>query len=269
MPYGIETVGLNYTATATTGAQPYTAQVGQSLNVRALGAGSNATIEALWTHSSAAGQTRIRSPRLHDDVVGTGGFHYLNNASPILNEYYAQTVYSQDTLIAEDYWVVAPGAVAQQAAFNVYYDDLPGVSANIKSWAEVAPLIQSYFTVYVAPISAGAITSWGAGVAINSSQDVFKANSWYALIGYNTNVIFTAMSILGTDLGNLQYGGPGSVDPLITNRWFPFMENTSGKPSIPVINSQNKGATLVQVMDTTLTTTFYVGLIFAYLGPTG
>src|SRR5208282_665933 len=124
-----------------------------------------------------------------------------NNASPLLCENFSQEVYSQDLLIAEINWVAAPGAVAQGVAFNVYYNDLPGVSANILPWATVKPQIQSYYSNYVVATSAAAITSWGAGVAINSSQDYFKANSWYALIGYQCPVLFTAFSLQGTDIG--------------------------------------------------------------------
>jgi hypothetical protein len=275
MGYAIETVAGSYTAAAATGVQAYTAVTGQSFQVRALAPNANAWLETLWTHSSATGYTRIRSPRMHDDVVGLQFAHYTNNMSPLGMECLSQELFSQDILIVEDNWRVAPAAVAQQIAFNLYYDDIAGINANFWTWAQVqtaaraAPVPNQYLGVQVNPISGGAITAWGAGVALNSVQDVMKANSYYAVIGYETNVAFTALSLIGTDLGNLQVGGPGSVDPVITRQWFPLQEVTTGRPSIPVINSQNKVSTLVQVIDTTLTTTFDVSLILLYLGPTG
>lgn len=275
MGYAIETIPGSYTAAASTGAQAYTAGTAQSFQIRALAANSQARIHALWTQSQDAGYTRIRSPRMHDDVVGMQSAHFVNNASPLLLDSIEQEVYSQDTLIVEDYFTAAPGTNVQQMAFQVYYDDVPGLAGNFWTWAQVsaamqaAPVPNQYLGVYTLPVPAGTVGAWGTGVALNSSQDVFKANSWYALLGYTCPTRVTAWSILGTDLGNLYVGGPGSVDPIITRNWFKRMEEFTGRPSIPVINSQNKGATLVQVFDITTATAKPINLIFAYLGPTG
>lgn len=275
MGYAIETIPGSYTAAASTGAQAYTAGTQQSFQVRALAANAKASIRALWTQSQDAGYTRIRSPRMHDDVVGFQFAHLVNNTSPLGLECIDQEVFSQDTLTVEDYFTAAPGTNVQQVGFQVYYDDIPGIAANYWTWAQVqqamaaAPVPNQYLGVYVLPVPAGTVGAWGTGLALNSSQDVFKANSWYGLIGYECPTRVTAWSILGTDLGNLYVGGPGSVDPIITRTWFKRMEDYTGLPSIPVINSQNKGSTLVQVFDITTATAKPIGLIFAYLGPTG
>lgn len=267
MGQAIETVVGSLVAVATATAQPYTAGNGQSFQVRATNGTTEAHLEALWTKSLDAGYTRIRSPRLHDDVIGIEAEHYIGNASPLLCEYFSTLLYSQDILIVEDFFTAAPTVNdVQQIGFQVYYDDLPGVAGNYQSWAQVQPQIQSYMGVYTLPISNATVGQWGVGVALNSSQDVFKANSSYALIGYHTPTLFTAWSILGSDLGNLQVGGPGSIDPKITRNWFPYMEMESGRPSIPVINSQNKQSTLVQVFHSVASTTLPLSLIFAYLG---
>jgi hypothetical protein len=44
------------------------------------------------------------------------------------------------------------------------------------------------------------------------------------------------------------------------------METESGRPSIPVINSQNKASTLIQVASETASTAYPISLLFAYLG---
>jgi hypothetical protein len=269
MGLGIETVVGSYAATATTGAQAYTPGNGQSFQVRATNGTTVAHLAGVWTKSTDAGYTQIKSPRLHDDVIGIQAEHYIGNTSPLLDENFDQTLYSQDTLTVQDYFTTAPTANdVQQVAMQIYYDDLPGVAGNYMTWAQVAPMIQSYMGVYVAPASNATVGQWGVGVALNSSQDVFKANSWYALIGYTTPTLFTAWSILGSDLGNLQVGGPGSVDPKITRNWFPYLEQVNGMASIPVINSQNKQSTLIQVFHSAASVTLPIGLIFAYLGTT-
>jgi hypothetical protein len=269
MGLAVETVVGSYAAAAATGAQAYTPGNGQSFQVRATNGTTVAWLEAMWTKSLDAGYTRIRSPRLHDDVIGIEAQHYIGNASPLMSEYFEQELYSQDTLIVEDFFTAAPTVNdVQQIGFQVYYDDLPGVAGNYMTWAQIQPQIKHYMGCYVLPVSNATVGQWGVGVALNSSQDVFKANSWYALIGFITPTLFTAWSILGSDLGNLQVGGPGSVDPIITRRWFPYMEMESGKPSIPVINSQNKQSTLVQVFHSAASVTLPIQLLFAYLGTT-
>lgn len=269
MGAAIETVVGSYAAAATTGAQAYTAGNGQSFQVRATNGSTMAHLETVWNQAQDAGYTRIRSPRLHDDVIGIESQHFIGNLSPLLMENFTQVLYSQDSLIVEDYWVAAPTAAhVQQIGMQVYYDDLPGVAGNFMTWAQVAPMIQSYMGVYCLPSSNATVGQWGVGVALNASQDVFKANSLYALIGYETPTAFTAFSILGSDLGNLQVGGPGSIDPKITRNWFPQQEVASGYPSIPVINSQNKQSTLVQVFDKVASTSYPISLLFAYLGQT-
>lgn len=275
MGYGIETVIGTYTATATTGAQAYTAITGSTFQVRASNPNSSIYVHSLWSQSSATGYTRLRSSRMHDDVIGFEVAHLTNNVSPLALGCVNQEVYAQDTLTVEDYWQVAPGAVQQSVAYQVYYDDLAGIAANYWTWAQVqtaaaaaTPQNQVYGVV-VRPSSSATAGQFGTGVALNSYQDTFRANSWYALIGYITNTRFTAFTILGTDLGNLYVGGPGSVDPLITRRYFADMEYYTGKPSIPVINSQNKGATYVYISDNATSTQEDLSLLFVYCGPTG
>ena len=210
MGYAIETVIGYLSNAASTGAQAMTAGASQSFNVRATNGTSLAHLESIWATFQDPGYARIRSPRFHDDVNGIEIQAVSTNVSPLANEGFGQPLYSQDSLIVEGYFTAAPTATHYSGiGMNVVYDDLPGVSANFKTWAEVAPMIQSFMGVYVNPSSSATIGQWGNGVALNSSQDVFKANGQYALIGYSTPTAFTAFSILGSDLGNLQVGGPG------------------------------------------------------------
>lgn len=272
MGYAIETVVGSLAAVATATPQPYTPGNGQSFNVRALAPNSTASIESVWANSTDAGFPRIRSPRLHDDVVGVEFLSRVGDLVPALDQCFTQTVYSQDSLTVEDYFAVAPVVTdIEQIGFQVYYADLPGVAANMQPWAQVENAIQSYYGVYAAPESNATVGEWGVGVAINSIQDNFKANSWYAWLGYEVSVDaeITAIALQGTDIGNLFVGGPGTANGLVTRNWFPDQEKANGMPSIPVINSQNKGATLLQVFANVASTTYDVSLIFAYLGPTG
>jgi hypothetical protein len=267
MGLAIETVGAVLSNAATATAQAMTPAINQSFQVRATNGTTNAWLETAWADFQDAGNFRVRSPRLHDDVNAIQLAPIISTPDPLAAENFEQELYSQDTLILEAVFTVAPTAAHISTAFmQVYYDDLPGVAGNFLMWAEIQPRIQSYLSIPVTPTSAAAATGWGAGVALNSSVDVFKANSLYALIGYLTATEFAAFSLLGSDLGNLQYGGPGSTKPTETRNFFVQQEMSSGKPSIPVINSQNKAATLVQVLSKTVATAYPITLLFAYLG---
>jgi hypothetical protein len=269
MGQAIETVAGFLSNAASATAQAMTAATSQSFNVRAANGQSAISLEAVWAPFQDAGDFRIRSPRLHDDVNAMRWASPGNLANPVAKEYFTQPLYSQDSLIVEAVFTSAPTAAHISTGFmQIYYDDLPGVDGNFMTWAQVQPKIQSWLVVPVSPITAAAATGWGAGVAINSTVDVFKANSWYALMGWISTVEVGGVAIQGTDLGNLLVGGPGSTGVIETRDWFVTMDQLTGKPSIPVINSQNKGATLVSVADIATGVTHEVSLIFAYLGPT-
>lgn len=276
MGQAIETVLGIVTSTAATGAQAMTAASGQSFTVRATNGTTTAYLGAVWgniiagddTHGSGGGASiRIRSPRLHDDVVGIQTAVTSANTNPTILGDFLQTLYSQDTLTFEYYFGTAAGGTnVDTACMQIYYDDLPGVAGNYQTWAQVQPQIQSYMGVMVVPESSGTAGQWGAGVALNSFQDVFKANGLYACLGYITPTVVTAWSIQGSDVGNLQVGGPGSIDPYITRRWFCLLEKETGKASIPVINSQNKASTNVFVANSATSTFYPMTLLFAYCG---
>lgn len=268
-----ETVFASYAAAAATGLQAYTAAPGQSFQVRACNGPTPAHLTALWVNAADAGYARVRSPRMHDDVNGVQVQKPVADPSPLINGYFDNTLFSQDTLTVEDLFTTAPTVNdVQQIAYDVCYDDLPGIAANYMSWAQVksllanAPVANQYMGVAVNPESNATVGQFGAGVALNSVNDVFKANSWYALLGYEVDTTFTGFTVLGTDLGNLNVGAPGVTDPKITRSWFVDQEMITGRLSIPVINSQNKGSTFVQAFAPVASTTYPVNLIFAYCG---
>jgi hypothetical protein len=267
MGAGIETVVGYLSNAATATAQALTAASPQTFTVRSTNGSSIAHLEALWGSLQDPGYLRVHSPRLHDNVNGILAEGNGTNVNPLLFECFSQNLYSQDTLTFEALFTAAPTAThTTLGAMMIYYDDIQGIAGNFKSWAEVQPMIQSYMGVEVVPTSSATAGQWGNGVALNSSQDNFKANGMYALLGYNTPTSFLAWSILGTDLGNLMVGGPGSTEPIMTRQWFPMLSMNTGYASIPVINAQNKASSLVQCISATASTAYPLSLFFAYLG---
>jgi hypothetical protein len=124
-----------------------------------------------------------------------------------------------------------------------------------------------YLGVEVLPATSSTAGQLGAGVALNSTDTNFKANSWYAILGYDVSVVCATVVIQGTDTGNLKVGGPGALNVIDTRRWFCKLDEILGVPSIPVINSANAGSTLVFANDIAGGTTIPTTLHTLYLGP--
>lgn len=267
MGYAVETVLAFLSDAAATGAQAMTPGLTQTFNIRATAGGSApVAAEALMTSFQDVGEFRVRSPRMHDDVNGVRVAAPAGVNEVAACEAFSHPLYSQDSLIVEAFFTVAPTAThISMGAIQVYYQDLPGVAAQYRTWAEIAPNVIDYLAVPVTPTSGATAGNWGTGVAINSTVDTFRANTLYALIGYVAPLGNGFWSVLGPDIGNLFVGGPVGNSIVDQRKWFYWMELESGKPSIPIINSQNKAATLVQNADQTAATARTISLIFARL----
>jgi hypothetical protein len=235
---------------------------GQSTTVRNTALGSKVNLEGFWAEAAAASIVRVRSPRLHDNVQGIR--YQVPLAAPYnLIGYKPQTpLVPQDLLVVEQSTVAAATTVAflQQS-----YASLPGSDGNYASWAQVQSRIVDIVTVEVTPGNPTAAGQWSAGVALNSTFDLLKANTWYALMGYTSSVQAGAFAIQGPDTGGLKVGGPGILNPLETREWFLWMDEFGEEPAIPVINSANKAGTFVYLADFAAANAAVVDLLFAEL----
>lgn len=262
MPRGVEVVAgraLNPGATLT----GVTINTGNSLTVRSFNDPASAWLDALWTQGATAGAIRIRSAKLHDFVQGIRFVNVAGVSRNLIPDELAQRLFSQDTLTVE---VSGGGAETDVAAFLAYYEDAGGLDARVASWDQVLPRIVNILTnevVVTAPATAG---DWSAGTAINATNDLLKANTDYAILGYQTLGAVAAVGIQGSDTSNLRTGGPGTTESIETRDWFLSMGKATGRPYIPIINSANKGATLVSVCNATAAGTT-VDLIMAQLSP--
>lgn len=258
-----ETVGLSQTTPGTLGV--FGSSVGmtaQSGTIRNTELGSKVNLEGFWIEAAAASQSRVRSPRLHDNVQGIR--YSVPLATPInLIGYRPQTpLVPQDLLVVEASTAVA--AVVTQF-LQVSYASLPGSDGNYLSYDQVQARTVDIMTQEVTPGNPTAAGQWSAGVALNSSFDLMKANTWYALLGYTSTVQAGAFAIQGPDTGGLKVGGPGILQALETREWFCWMDEFGEEPAIPVINSANKAGTFVFLADLAAANAAVVDLLFAEL----
>lgn len=246
------------------GPTAFTPNTGDTFTVQNFDNASPAYLDQIWADNAAGGFVRVRSPRLHDQAQGLRVRSAPGaSRSPLLDNYSDQVLYASDVLIVEG---SGGAAETDNVALLNYYTNLPGAAARFARWSEIQNRVVNLMGSEVALTSGATAGDWGAGTAINATFDNFRANTDYAVLGYTVSAACTAVAIQGPDTSQFRVGGPGIVDPRITRAWFLDMEEQSGRPYIPIINSNNRGGTLAYVAATTASTAVSVSFLLAQLG---
>lgn len=280
MGAALETVSGYLTAATTTAGtyQAVTVQNTQSFTVRATPTDLAGNMLGVFASFGAAGYAQIKSARMHDQTIGTTFAAPVNTSFPQVNTLsptdYDEPLWNTDVLTVQLTTVASQTAsTAYLIGFQNYYPSLGGIQQNMLSWAGVQSYINPgmktglHYVSWVRPSSSGTAGAIGTGVAINATNDQFKANHSYALLGYLCPVSVGLVLIQGTDTGNLYVGGPGSTDPVQTKGYFVHQSIDQNLPLIPIIQANNKGGTLVSIADpATTSTAFTIGLIWLDLG---
>jgi len=214
-----------------------------------------------WADVQGAGTLRIRSPRLHDNVQGIRVGTVVSEPVPLLPMGKPQKLIPQDTLTVELSGSSTAGDI-ESAALLIYYANLPGIEARFITPQELRERMVNIEAVENT-IATGVAGGWSGEEAINAEFDNFKANTDYALIGYQVSAECLAVRWRGSDTGNLGVGGPGHAERKdMTANWFVALSDAFGVPLIPVFNSANKSALLVDAaqdengVDVTVTSIF-------------
>lgn len=239
-----------------------TVGTGDSFTVANFNLASTAYLDEVWAKEATKGVLRIRSPRLHDAAQALRlnvGDTIARNLLPLQA---GQPLYPGDLLTVE---LSGGAAETDMASLLLYYQDLPGIQAQLAHWEEVAPRIVNIAGIEVDPVTSATAGDWGAGRAINADFDVFKADARYALLGYDVDTSVCTFAISGPDTGNLKMGGPGPVDHIQTRNYFVDQALATGRPYIPVIAGNNRGATLAFVADPATAVTVKCTMLFAEL----
>lgn len=257
----IVVTGTAIGATLTAG----TIAAGDSLQIKNQAATTPAYLVQAWSDHQVAGMVRIRSPKLHDNVDAIRFRALIGVLEPQLPFGALQPLWPQDVLTVE----LAGSAVAgdiESVVLQVYYPDLPGQSANLRTWDQVKGAYKNLIGQRIA-MTIGSTAGYNGARAINADADLLKANTNYALLGATTDVETAAITVRGADTGNLRVAVPGEPGLIHhTNYWFKRLAIATGLPLIPVINSANKGGTQVEVVGDENGGTANVTLWLAELG---
>jgi hypothetical protein len=244
------------------GLTAWTANTGDSLTVRDFNDATPTYLEGMWGQSATAGTLRVRSARLHDFVQG---IRFQLPAALIRNflpDEASQPLFPNDVLTVEQ---AGGAAETDSGSLLLYYTDLPGIAARLATWEQIRGRVVNILTAEVAvvgPVTAG---DWSPGTNLNTTFDLLKADTDYAVLGYQTATACNAVAISGTDTGNLKAGGPGTTESIETRNWFVEMSKAKNKPYIPIINSNNRGATQAFVALNTAAGTVNVDYVLAQL----
>lgn len=262
----IDTIGTVVTAGATNpkvlGA--VTPSPGDTLVVRSFSQQGWGRLEEVFYQGTAKAQSRITSPMFHDNVLGITTTSPEATSSFLLPPQYGQPLVANDTLSA--YSGCAAGASAILALL-AYYQDPNGQTARLHSWGDISNIIKSIKTMEVDVVSSAAIGTWSDTV-INSVDKQLHAHTDYAVLGYICDTPLAAVGVKGQATANLRVCGPGYYGALETTDYFVAMSNRHGTPHIPVINSDNQGATYVSVLANTASVAAKIYLNLAELTQT-
>jgi len=243
MGKALEIISGQATAPSTT-LTDLTMNAGNSLSVRNTQNESPVYLLSIWGKHQTAGNIAVRSPQLHDNRNGIFLFDSAAASIPLTPYKMKQQLESDDTLVAQITGSATAGDI-EIASMLLFYEDLKGIDAHLITSQE---LLSRSVDVMVAEnsIATGTAGGWSGEEAINTEIDNWKAKTDYALIGYNVSALCGAVRWVGSDVGNLGVGGPGSVlDKKTTSNWFINLSDAMDLPLIPVFNSANKDAIFV------------------------
>lgn len=238
-----------------------TVAAGDSLTVRSFAAGSSAYLDDIIIKGGQTVTARLTSPSLHDT---TRGITVLSAQAPTLETIgpnAAQLLKSQDVLVLQANSGAANSSIV---ALLAYYSDLGASDARLHSWGDVAGLINQIKPVEIDVAASATIGAWN-DTLITTTENLLRANTDYAVLGYIVDVACAVVAVKGQDTGNLRVSGPGSVLSFVTNTYFIDKSNASGRPYIPVINAANVNNTFVSVADNAASTAVKVQLQLAEL----
>lgn len=201
-----------------------------------------------WGTRQGAGALRITSPLLHDNTLGIQ-CEIGATSSALIGFPMSQPLHAQDELSIQQTGSAVAGDI-EFASFISYYDDLPGVSANFIDVATLMRRTKNIFSNQIT-IATGTTGQYTGSAAVNSNEDAFKANTDYALIGYQVITSAAhAIRFVGPDWGNLGVGGPGFLSNAMmdTKAWFVDLSRLLGAPCIPVMNASNRALTTIDAV---------------------
>lgn len=241
-----------------------TANSGDSTTVRNFGDGASAWIIDANALVQTASVLQVRSPRMHDNLQDYRWQCATADSRSLWPLGSRQKLYPQDVLTV----AMTSGAADNSAeSLYIFYNDLPGVNAELRTWDQIRDRIVNMATIVVTLTTSATAGEYSAGVALNAgTTDILKANVDYAWLGAVSDTRVNRLCLRGADTGNLRCSVPGEVARSESRMRNAELSMLTGLPTIPVINAANKASTFVDCTHVAAGATVIASLLFAELG---
>lgn len=242
-----------------------TVATGDSATVRSFAPPATARLLDVITAATGAGDgiVRITSPYLHDTTRGITLTSKALNPIANLPRAVSQPLSSQDTLALSAQSPASTSSVQLFALLN-YYSDLGASDARLHSLGDFSGSVVDIKPVEV-DCTANATPGQWTDAVITTTENLLKANTDYAVLGFVTDVNVGVVAIKGQDTGSLRIGSSGAQQSFYTRECFVTLAEQTGLPLIPVINAANANNTYVSVADAAASTAVKVQVILAEL----
>lgn len=238
-----------------------TVNTGDSFNPANFALTDQGFLHQLIRGAATAGAARLISPRLADAVRPIELHTDIVQSRLLLPRRTGQPVYPADVITAQ---LTGGTAETDVLAATYYYSNLPGIAARLHMWADLAGLVRNIKTIQVAVTNSATIGAW-TDTVLTTTENLIKADSDYAVLGYTTDTALTAIGIKGPDTGNFRICDTGSDFSDDTAEVFINNSERHGLPWIPVFAANNRAATFVSTIVNTASTTANISLICAEL----
>src|SRR5437763_4301364 len=209
-------------------ADALTANSGDSLGVASYGNGGARIIEMWGIDSDSAAEFSIvysRPEATHDQSRG------LRLEMPSLFPGGAANVAGHDLLpglvsvklFRTDTMTVNVTSTANDdviLSWVTEYDDLPGSQGTFMSADGLENARKSTLGINVLAVASGTPGAYGAARAINTDDDRFHGDTWYAILGCSVRTPVTTISLIGPDWGGQRIGLPAGVQNINSTTYF-------------------------------------------------
>jgi len=249
MPQGLQTLTfakLNITGSAFEAVSPISGDSATFFNVPQE---SQMYVAELWgCISGHAAEMSVTASRWHDQTYGIRG-EVTSGATtaPINRPVCLSPIGVDQPIFPSDVLSMQVNGTANDefvSTLLVYYQNLPGISARLATAEYVRQHTKNLVGINATLTSGTAVP--GTAVALNAADNRLHANRDYALLGWSSTLTCASLTIQGIDTGNLRVGGPVLGDPGHDANFFVDIAKAYNAPLIPIINSNNAGATLLQ-----------------------
>lgn len=241
----------------------YNATAGSTLGAGTMASGDSATVKsfpavatcnvlnAMYDDVTSALAWRVRSARMHDNVRGLEFTPQAAAPGQLLPWTVHQPLYTGDVLTFELSTAATTGIAL--GALSLFYSQLPGSDARLANLAQIAGNVVNIKPLFVAVGSGANTANTWYDLVLTTTESILKQSTDYAVLGYVSPLALAAVGLKGPDTGNLRITGPGSTDSHVTTEYFAHMSDETGLPTIPVINSNNIGATFLSLISSAAT----------------